>query len=409
MAARAKPWTSGFCAPGNDRASHRRCDEHPRADGKACACPHHTDHQGDAVAPRPDATGAQAPTGDSGSVERGAGRTPSAAPPLLTPTGLLVTDEAPETDAWFRARREGITGTDLPKILGLTKYGNALSVWLDKRGELDDDAGEAALWGQILEDPVAQEWAARHATKVERVGVLANDERPWMRASLDRLVVDCPDGGDSCGLEVKTRSAFKSKVFRSEVPDDVLAQTTWGLMVTGLHHMHVAVLIGGQELRSFRVDRDPKVEDYLLTAAAPVWTAVQDGVPPEAHPDSEGVLLALLNQMYEHRAGDRELDPEEAQPWLAKYAEGAEIEKQGKALKEQAKAGLVQLLDDGDAGLIDGAVAFTYRAPDPGETFSAANLRKFKTADPEVYEALRSEGYITATRPGPRFDMKEIS
>ena len=44
-----------------------------------------TDHQGDAVAPRPDATGAQAPSGDGGSVEREAGRTPSAAPPPESP------------------------------------------------------------------------------------------------------------------------------------------------------------------------------------------------------------------------------------------------------------------------------------------------------------------------------------
>lgn len=331
---------------------------------------------------------------------------------LITPTGILVTDAAPETDAWFAARREGITGTDLPKILGITQYGNALSVWLDKRGELDDDTGEAARWGQILEHPVANEWASRHDAELWPVGVLANVDQPWIRASLDRLVVPgtCPDGEDDpCGLEVKTRSAFKSKVFRSEVPDDVLAQTTWGLLTTGLHHMHVAVLIGGQELRSFRVDRDEKVEEYLLTAAAAVWEAVQDGVPPEAHPDAEGVLLALLNKLYAKRAGDRDLDPDKARPWIDQYAEGAEIEKQGKALKEQAKTALVQLLDDGDTALIDGMTAFTYRAPDPGETFTAANLRKFKTDQPEVYEALRAEGYITATRPGPRFDMKETS
>jgi putative phage-type endonuclease len=333
---------------------------------------------------------------------------------LTTPTGRLVTDAAPKTDEWFAARREGITGTDLPKILGLTKYGNALSVWLDKRGELTGDAGEAALWGQILEDPVAQEWARRHDAEVERVGVIANAERPWIRASLDRLVTPgtCPDGDvgrSRCGLEIKTRSAFKSNVFRSEVPDDVLAQTEWGLLTTGLHHMHVAVLIGGQELRSFRVDRDEKVEEYLLQAAEPVWQAVLEGIPPEAHPDAEGVLLDLLNELYSKRAGDRELDPEKARPWVDQYAEGAEVEKRGKALKEQAKAALVQLIDDGDAGVIDGAPVFTYRTPEPGEAFTAANLRKLCTDQPEIYEALRADGYITTTRPGPRFAMKETT
>lgn len=405
MAAKTKPrapWRSGFCAPGNPEDSHARCDEHPRTDGQPCTCSCHM-----AAPTPPNREGAAAPT--HGTVAVGDPERPPS--DLLTPTGVLVTDAPPESEEWFAARREGITGTDLPKILGLTKYGNALSVWLDKRGELDDSAGEAALWGQILEEPVAQEWARRHGSEVVPVGVLAHNEQPWIRASLDRLVPlgACPDGGFDCGLEVKTRSAFKSKVFQSEIPDDVLAQTTWGLMTTGLHHMHVAVLLGGQELRSFRVDRDNKVEAYLLGAAEPVWQAVQNGTPPEAHPDSEGVLLALLNQLYSHRAGDRDLDPEKARPWIDQYAEGAEIEKRGKALKEQAKAGLVQLVDDGDAGLVDGVPVFTYRAPDPGETFSAANLRKFRTDQPEIYEALKSEGYITATRPGPRFDMKETT
>lgn len=34
-----KPWVSGFCNPGNGPASHRRCEQHPRDDGKVCACP----------------------------------------------------------------------------------------------------------------------------------------------------------------------------------------------------------------------------------------------------------------------------------------------------------------------------------------------------------------------------------
>lgn len=328
---------------------------------------------------------------------------------LLTPTGVLVTNAEPGTDEWFAARREGITGTDLPKILGFSKYGNALSVWLDKRGEIDDDAGEAALWGNILEDPVAQEWARRHGAHLTPVGVLANSERPWIRASLDRLVLpgSCPDGDGPCGLEVKTRSAFKSKVFRSEIPDDVLAQTTWGLVTTGLHHMHVAVLIGGQELRSFRVDRDPKIEDYLLGAAHPVWQAVQDGLPPEAHPDAEGVLLELLNKLYADREGERDLDPEKARPWLDQYADGTRVEKDGKALKEEAKAALVQMVDDGDAGRVDGALAFTYRRPDPGHTLAARQLARLRTERPHLFDRLRSDGFITRTNPGPRFDFKE--
>lgn len=384
---KTRPWLSGHCNADNPPEIHRQCDEHPRADGTPCSCLCH-------MAPAPTTA-----------------LTPTTHGELLTPSGFLVTDEAPETDAWFAARRGGITGTDLPKILGLSKYGNSLSVWLDKRGELTDDAGEAAFWGTVLEEPVAQEWARRNKAEVSPVGVLANIERPWVRASLDRVVTSgtCPDGEGPCGLEVKTRSAFKSKMFQSDVPDDVLAQTTWGLLTTGLHHMHVAVLIGGQELRSFRVDRDPKIEEYLLEAAGPVWAAVQDGTPPEAHPDAEGVLLGLLNDLYETRAGERDVDPDKARPWLDQYADGGRIEKDGKRLKEQAKAALVQLLDDGDIGRVDGAIAYTYQRPDPGTSLPAAELRRLAAEKPAEYAVLVAGGFIKTTNPGPRFDFKETA
>lgn len=323
----------------------------------------------------------------------------------VTPTGVLVTAAEPETDEWFAARRAGITGTDLPKILGLTKYGNALSVWLDKRGELDDDAGEAARWGQVLEDPVASEWAWRHSTHVDDVGVLAHVDHEWMRASLDRLVTTCPDDDGSCALEVKTRSAWVADQWAEGVPDSVLAQTTWGLMVTGLNHHHVAALIGGQRLVSYRVDRDPKLEEYLLDAATPVWQAVVEGVPPEAHPDSEGVLLELLDRLYAKREGDRELDSH-ADEWLALYEEGLEQAKHGEGLKTQAKTALVQMLDDGDTGLVLGAPRFTYKRPEPGYALPAAELRRLRKQRPYLFAALVNRGFITPTSPGPRFSLK---
>lgn len=363
---------SGFCNPGNPADSHDRCKV--AAPGFTCACTCHALAEVD----------------------------------LVTPTGVLATDAEPGTDDWFAARRLGITGTDLPKILGITKYGNALSVWLDKRDELDDDAGEAALWGNLLEEPVGQEWARRNTATVSRVGVLHNVDEPWMRASLDRIVDPgaCPDGGFDCGLEIKTRNAFKAADWADGIPDDTLAQVAWGRRVTGLDHMHVAALIGGQRLVSFRYDRDEQLEQYLVDAARPVWQSVVEGTPPEAHPDSEGVLLDLLDRLYAKRAGDRDLDPDEAPTWIAQYEEGLDLERQAKRLKTEAKTALVQMLDDGETGLLHGAPAFAYSTPAPGFTVPAAELRRLRDEQPDLWQALHDDGVITTTNPGPRFDLK---
>jgi len=323
---------------------------------------------------------------------------------LITPTAYLVTDAEPETDEWFAARRGGITGTDLSKICGYSKRGNALSVWMDKRGELEDDgSSEAGRWGQLFEEPVAREWATRTDRSIARVGVAANVDEPWMRVSLDRLVGGC---GVPCGLEVKTRSAFVQGRWRDGMPDDVLAQVAWARRVTGLDHIHVAVLIGGQELLDLRYDRDDDIESYLLDAARTVWKAVEDGFPPLADPDVDGVLLGLLDRMYAKRAGDRDVDPDQAREWLDQYAAGCDLEKDAKALKTRAKTALVQLLDDGDTALIDGAVTYTYKRPTPGLTLPAAAVKRLRDEQPDIFTALRDEGFITTTEPGPRFELK---
>lgn len=57
------------------------------------------DHRGDAAALHPDATGAQALTVDGGSVERGAGRTPPAAPPP-EPFPAALMETAARAKAW---------------------------------------------------------------------------------------------------------------------------------------------------------------------------------------------------------------------------------------------------------------------------------------------------------------------
>lgn len=326
----------------------------------------------------------------------------------LTPTGVLVTAAEPGSEEWFAARRGGITGTDLPKILGDSGYGNALSVWLDKRGEAPEDTlGEAGQWGHLLEDVVAREWARRSGAQVTPVGVLAHADQPWMCASLDRLVTPgtCPDGDGSCGLEVKTRSAFVAGRWSEDVPDDVLAQVAWGLAVTGLHHMHVAVLLGGQRLESFRVDRDAALERYLVEAGERVWTHVEAGIPPVVDPDADGVLLGLLNQLHADRAGQVDLDPGDAGRWLVQYQQGAELARDGEALKAQAKTALVQLLGDGEAGLLDGVPAFTYRRPAAGVSLPAAQVKRLAKEDPDTYAALREAGYLTTTNPGPRFAL----
>lgn len=204
-----------------------------------------------------------------------------------TPTGTIIARLDPQLDRplWLALRRTGIGSSDMAALLGMSKYRSELDVYRDKVGEtpLDSDtAGEAARWGNLLEDIVAREWAERHGVSVRRIGTVAHREHRHMLCDLDRLVVGCPDH-DRCALEVKTRSAFKADEWKDgATPEDVEAQVMQQLAVTGLDAIHVAGLVGGQRLETRLVVPEADYIADLFAVGDEFWTSnVVAHMPPE--------------------------------------------------------------------------------------------------------------------------------
>lgn len=231
----------------------------------------------------------------------------------VTPTAVRVLPADADHDAWLAARRKGIGSSDVPAILGVADKRTAVHVYRDKRGEVADDAGEAALWGSLLEEPIAREWARRNRSVIQRVGLVSNVDTPWAMATLDRRVAECPMNRDvrqACALEVKCRNAYTAPArWRGDVPDDVLAQTVWQMHVTGYDHIHVAVLIGGNDYRQTVVRWEISVSEYITGEV----TAFRDnhlvaGVEPDWPVDDKAAALVELDAlMHPDRAGTKEL------------------------------------------------------------------------------------------------------
>jgi putative phage-type endonuclease len=201
----------------------------------------------------------------------------------VTPTAVRVLPADADRGDWLAARRTGIGSSDVAAIVGATDRSTPLHVYLDKMGERVDAQNEAMLWGSLLEDTVAREWARRNRSVIRRVGLVAHHQHPWRLATLDRQVLECPIRKqeraatslqtdpvlepyerEACALEVKCRSAFLAGKWRRDVPDDVLAQTMWQMAVTGYQHIHVAVLIGGNDYRQTVVRWEDGLAEFIL-------------------------------------------------------------------------------------------------------------------------------------------------
>ena len=280
----------------------------------------------------------------------------------ITPTGVLILSvDAPRAD-WLAQRRLGITATDLPAILGLNKYKTAIDVWREKVAPGDDNfepaigEAEAAFWGIALEDTVAGKWAEHKGVAVRRVGILHHEDHEWARASLDRLVTGCPDG--RCGLEVKTRSVYAANEWDKAVPLDVEAQVKWQLLVSGLDHMHVIALIGGQRLVE-HVITYTDADKSLFEVASDVWKSVQAGEAPKL--PQQFWTDDYLDQLHESRDGEVEVDLEvnnTLDQYLEVSAQIKDLEKQ----KSELKTLLVGALGDHEiAKDASGRVLYTFK------------------------------------------------
>lgn len=306
-----------------------------------------------------------------------------------------------DTDAeWRRFRREGIGGSDVASIIGLSPWRTPLELWMDKTGRTEDEepSSEPMYWGNAIEGVVADRFAEEHIDcKVKRVNAtLVLNENERHRANLDRMVI-LPNGKPAV-LEIKTASSYKAGDWSDGVPDYYLTQVQWYLYVTGWDKAFVAVLIGGNDYREFEVDRDDE-EIGRLVSAVNVFLEenVDEGVQPEVIGTS-GEMRAMAQQTKEAE-GFRDLGADESVDMvIAAYQDACERMKEAEHDKSVSGAQLAQVIGDSKGIVTDTAkVTFVRRE------VSRFDSKSFQKDDPDTYAR-----YVRSTVQSGGLRVKEI-
>lgn len=216
----------------------------------------------------------------------------------------LVSTKDMSREEWLNVRGNGIGSSDAAASVGISPYKSPLELWLEKTGRQeapDLAANDAVFWGTTLEHIIASVYAERTGVKVRRLNaVLQHPEHPFMLANLDRVVQHPTDGSGI--LEVKTAGVNSARFWEEGVPDSYQCQVLHQLAVTCKEWCDVAVLIGGQDFRVYRVIRDDAKITDLIQREAKFWQCVLDDVPPPVDgSESSGRALA---SMYPSDRGD---------------------------------------------------------------------------------------------------------
>jgi putative phage-type endonuclease len=202
---------------------------------------------------------------------------------------------------WLEARRSGIGASEISAVLGLDKYTSEVELYLRKTGQApDDDAGEAAEWGQRLEPVIAAEFGKRTGRTVAMAGsLLRSVAHPWALATLDAWQM-LPDGRE-WPLEVKLTGG-RARDWEAGVPEYYYPQVQQQLLVTGAKFASIAALLNGTRLVWCDVERDEEMIARIVSEGSRFWSCVTDeSVPP---PDGSKSAGWAMKQLYKSATED---------------------------------------------------------------------------------------------------------
>jgi putative phage-type endonuclease len=335
---------------------------------------------------------------------------------LETPLGvggdlvLAAEDYRRDKKVWLRERRYGLGASEISIVLGLNKFATPLDLWREKTATAEPVEGEmpeAAYWGLTNEHNVATTFAKRnpHLGKIYPTpGILADPERPMIRATLDRLLVKrrVRPVQATAAVECKTVGDFAYKNYWADglPPIHIQLQCQWQMHVTGLERVYVPHLVGGNWMpEAWMAERDQTVIDQIVAYGEAWW---QDHVVEGKRPE---VTFADMDKLSELWPGDASLAVMKANAemlgWVGKHLDAkrrlkeAEEDKALAAFEIQKRMGDHEIIEDAS-----GAKLVTWKMPKPQKVIDSKRL---KEDHPEIYEQ-----YLKDKNTSRTFVTKEL-
>lgn len=285
------------------------------------------------------------------------------------------------TAQWHADRATGVGGSDVPVILGLSRWESPYGLWLIKTGRVTpDDAGnEFTEFGHRAE-PMLADWFADAHDPLRVVGAqrsVTHPDFPHHRATLDGLVVEGA-GSDPIGVwEAKTTGRADNAFWQRVEP-----QVQWQMWVTGLDRAWVTVL-ADRSCSHRELVRDDDTIARIREAVEAFWWHVEVDVAPPVD-DTEATADALGAAWPDPDPEASVELPDELVATLANLRQQRkELDGELRLLENEVKA----LLGDATAGTVGGVPVVTWRKV----TSQRLDTKALEKAHPDLVAGFRSE------------------
>lgn len=165
------------------------------------------------------------------------------------------------SEEWHAYRAQGIGASEIGAVMGIEgAFKSSIQLWAERSGlaqepPVDERSQERFYWGHASEPMIAQRFAEGHSEfEVEDTGTWRHLTRRYQIVNPDRLLRNRENGEISL-LEIKT-SGTGYGWGGGQVPKYYLAQVRYQLSCLGLRYGFIAVKIGNDEYREYRIPLD---------------------------------------------------------------------------------------------------------------------------------------------------------
>jgi putative phage-type endonuclease len=324
--------------------------------------------------------------------------------PALAPVQSIeyVTDYQNRA-AWLAARHKGIGASDSPALFNLSPYHSRFSLWTKKTGPtpaederseedeieaLADPRAERMEWGHLLEGPIAAQYERRTKRKLWSFSdfcIAQHPRIPFMLSTLDRFIIEAPDRKGDGTLEIKNSGDLLA--WRDGPPQHYLVQVQHQLAVTGRDYATLVVLLGGNRLRWWDIDRVEGFIEELEHAVVDFWEDVQANRRPAV--DGHKATLEALKKLHPLDNGKEVALPPEAATWWQQLGEAKAAIKAAEETKTEAESRIREAFGDATFGVVPGGLRLSLKTiQNPGHTsvvepYHYRTLRELKGDGPK--------------------------
>ena len=237
---------------------------------------------------------------------------------------------------WLELKAMDVTSTESPALFGLSPYQTELELFYRKQaGEvvtIEDNARMRA--GRFLEPSIAEFAAAELGCQVVPFKPYARDPAARMGSSFDFEIIN----GDLAGwiLEIKNVDylVYRDDWTDDEAPAHIEVQVQHQLELTKSPGAVIAALVGGNDLRLVKRERNPRMGAAIRKRLARFWRDVTENSPPQPDYVRDADFLCSLYQ----EAGDEVFDASEGEHVATLLRECKRIKKEAADLDTLAKA-----------------------------------------------------------------------